>query len=202
MSVSPSNPSILSSPFSSPSSPASTGHPAAVFPDQPPWSPAAPPAHLSSAHPVGFHAASLFPSSHPKCSPDSKLKSGLDRTVAPSATIYVLWPHEAFDHVSDQRDYKHYGDLSVGALAAGMVRSLLYLPEFASIPTNIQMQLQHMSILFDSIVVTNNLKAALEFQKSILLMLERGQLQWEPQFAPSCSSCRLSTWQQTARSPL
>ena len=94
--------------------------------------------------------------------------------------------------MSGQRDYKHYGDLSVGALAAGMVRSLLYLPEFASIPTCLQMQLQHMSTLFHSIVATNNLKAALEFQKSILLMLERGQLQWEPQFAPLLQSMQIN----------
>ena len=73
-----------------------------------------------------------------------------------------------------------------------MVRSLLYLPEFASIPTSIQMQLQHMSTLFHSIVATNNLKAALEFQKSILLMLERGQLQWEPQFAPLLQSMQIN----------
>ena len=55
--------------------------------------------HLPSALPVGFHAASLFPSSHPKCSSETKLKSGLDRSVAPSAAVYILWPHEAFDFV-------------------------------------------------------------------------------------------------------
>ena len=73
-----------------------------------------------------------------------------------------------------------------------MIRSLLYLPEFSSIPTSLQMQLQHISTLFHSIVATNNLKSALEFQKSILLMLERGQLQWEPQFAPLLQSMQIN----------
>ena len=73
-----------------------------------------------------------------------------------------------------------------------MVRSLLYLPEFTSIPTSLQMQLQHISTLFHSIVATGNLKSALEFQKSILLMLERGQLQWEPQFAPLLQSMQIN----------
>ena len=148
--------------------------------------------HLPSTLPGWFQAASPSPSSHPKCNSDTKLKSGLDRSVAPSATIYVLWPHEAFDRYSGRKDFKHYEDLSVGALAAGMVRALMYLPDFASTPTNIQMQLQNMSILFHSIVATNNLKSALEFQKSILLMLERGQLQWQPQFAPLLQSMQIN----------
>ena len=112
--------------------------------------------------------------------------------MAPSAAVYVLWPHEAFDRVSGQKEFKHYRDLSTGALAAGMVRSIMYLPEFASVPTNIQMQIQHMSTLFHSIVATNNLKSALEFQKSILLMLERGQLRWEPQFSPLLQSMQIN----------
>ena len=138
--------------------PVLTPHQPQVGPQQPftsrnPLAPQLPQqSQLPSALPVGFHAASLFPTSHPKCSSDSKLKSGLDRTVAPTAAVYVLWPHEAFDRVSGQRDFKHYGDLSVGALAAGMVRSLLYLPEFTFIPTSMQMQLQNMSTLFHSIV--------------------------------------------------
>ena len=54
------------------------------------------------------------------------------------------------------------------------------------------MQLQHMSTLFHSIVGTNNLKSALEFQKSVLLMLERRQLRWEPQFSPLLQSMQIS----------
>ena len=119
---------------------------------------------LPAAFPTGFHAASLFPSTQPRCGSEGKLKSGLDRSVAPSAAVYVLWPHEAFDRVSGQKDFKHYADLTTGALAAGMIRSIMYLPEFSAVPTNIQMQLQHLSTLFHSIVATNNLKAALEFQ--------------------------------------
>ena len=72
----------------------------------------------------------------------------------------------------------------MGALAAGLIRSLMYLPEFVATPVNIQMQLQHILTLFHSIVATNNLKAALEFKKLILLMGERGQLRWEPEFSP------------------
>ena len=144
------------------------------------------------AYPVGFHPASLFPSSQSRCNSETKLKSGLDRSVAPNAAVFVLWPHEAFDRVSGQRDIKNYGDLSVGALAAGMIRSLMYLPEFASAPVNIQMQHQHMSNLFHSIVATNNLQAALEFEKSILLMVERGQLRWEPEFAPLLQSMQIN----------
>ena len=154
--------------------------------------PQLPHAQLPSAYPTGFHAASLFPSNQSRCGSDSKLKSGLDRSVAPNAAVFVLWPHEAFDRVSGQKDFKHYGDLSTGALAAGMVRSIMYLPEFSSVPTNVQMQLQHMSTLFHSIVATNNLKSALEFQKSILLMLERGQLRWEPQFSPLLQSMQIN----------
>ena len=42
--------------------------------------------HLPSTLPGWFQAASVFPSSHPKCNSDTKLKSGLDCSVAPSAT--------------------------------------------------------------------------------------------------------------------
>ncbi len=87
--------------------------------------------------PTGFHAASLFPSTQSKCGSEGKLKSGLDRSVAPSAAVYVLWPHEAFDRVSGQKDVKHYGDLTTGALAAGMIRSIMYLPEFSAVPVSI-----------------------------------------------------------------
>ena len=141
--------------------------------------------------PAGFHAASLFPTATPKCQSETKLKSGVDRSVAPSAAIFVLWPHEAFDRVSGQKEFKQYSSLTAPALAAGMVRSLMYQQEFATLPPAFQMQVQHMSTLFHSLVASDNLQAVLEFNKSVLFMLERGQLRWSPEFAPLLQSMQI-----------
>ena len=102
-----------------------------------------------------------------------------------------MWPHEAFDRVAGQKDYKQFTALSESALAAGMIRSLMYQPEFSALPDTFQMQIQHMSTIFHALVASENLPAILEFQKSILFMLERGQLRWSPEFSPLLQSMQI-----------
>ena len=118
------------------------------------------------------------------------LRSGQDRTTNPKARVHVVWPHEALDIVLTQRSFA-YKDLSFPALMAGSLASIFNTSEFTSCPVNVQMFLQHLSLLAHAQVLSGNTGAVREFHRAVLLKVESGLLRWSPECTPTFDQMKL-----------
>jgi hypothetical protein len=120
------------------------------------------------------------------------LKSGSERSSIPRPRVVVKWPHEAFDSVLGQQSFA-YSDLTAPALAAGAIAMLFPTSEFQSQTCEpVQVYLEHLSILFHSLSLSNNLPAVLEYHRSVLQLIESGCLTWSRAYTSTFQGLRMN----------
>ena len=104
-------------------------------------------------------------------------KSGQDRTSSKAPRVPVVWPHEAFDSILGKKHYT-YSSLTFPALMAGQIKAMIDDEAFQGCPEKIRHMAQHLSLLAHAESVTNDTLTTKEFNRSILMNIESGEMSW------------------------